>query len=251
MMTKARFRRIYAILLTVSILSAGLCLMGACLAILRSGQGFSREAVAQMFRSVAVPLYLCLGLVTMGFLLELLIPGKGERPAASRQEWLVLRRLRKRTDISRCNTGLRTRILRERAGQRLRLGILLGLGGLSCGIFLGYLLSGDRFSRQDITGAVLGCVTLAVPMLAVYLGWALVTVRKNAESCRREMELLKPLSVPEKADARADTGRNVRILRYSVLAIAVFLVIYGFCTGGAMDVLTKAVNICTECIGLG
>ncbi|MBQ9859332.1 MAG: thioredoxin [Clostridia bacterium] len=40
-------------------------------------------------------------------------------------------------------------------------------------------------------------------------------------------------------------------VRLALLAVGLFLLIYGFATGGIADVLTKAVNICTECIGLG
>ncbi|MBR6784589.1 MAG: thioredoxin [Clostridia bacterium] len=43
----------------------------------------------------------------------------------------------------------------------------------------------------------------------------------------------------------------VPALRFSVLLIALVLLIYGYILGGTADVLTKAVNICTECIGLG
>ncbi|MBO5767765.1 MAG: thioredoxin [Clostridia bacterium] len=40
-------------------------------------------------------------------------------------------------------------------------------------------------------------------------------------------------------------------MRISLLIIALFLLVYGYIIGGTADVLTKAVNICTECIGLG
>ena len=42
-----------------------------------------------------------------------------------------------------------------------------------------------------------------------------------------------------------------RIVRYSLLGIGITLLVYGFFAGGTRDVLTKAVNICTECVGLG
>jgi len=35
------------------------------------------------------------------------------------------------------------------------------------------------------------------------------------------------------------------------LIVAVGLMILGIATGGLADVLAKAINICTECIGLG
>ncbi|MBQ2981771.1 MAG: thioredoxin [Lachnospiraceae bacterium] len=40
-------------------------------------------------------------------------------------------------------------------------------------------------------------------------------------------------------------------MRIAFIIIGIGILIYGFATGGTRDVLTKAVNICTECIGLG
>ncbi len=42
-----------------------------------------------------------------------------------------------------------------------------------------------------------------------------------------------------------------KILRIVLLIAAVCLLAAGMCNGSARDVLGKAVNICTECIGLG
>ncbi len=36
-----------------------------------------------------------------------------------------------------------------------------------------------------------------------------------------------------------------------LVCLAAVLILFGFFTGGTADVLTKAVNICTECVGLG
>lgn len=43
----------------------------------------------------------------------------------------------------------------------------------------------------------------------------------------------------------------VSVLRLCLAVAAVLLVLLGVANGGAGDVLIKAVNICTECIGLG
>lgn len=45
--------------------------------------------------------------------------------------------------------------------------------------------------------------------------------------------------------------KRLRTLRLTLLAIAAALIVWGAVNGGARDVLVKAVNICTECIGLG
>ena len=41
------------------------------------------------------------------------------------------------------------------------------------------------------------------------------------------------------------------MVRYAFLAFGIAIMVYGFLSGGTVDVLTKAVNICTECVGLG
>ena len=46
-------------------------------------------------------------------------------------------------------------------------------------------------------------------------------------------------------------GRGKNILRVIVLMAAVLLIVLGIANGGLWDVLVKAINICTECIGLG
>ena len=40
-------------------------------------------------------------------------------------------------------------------------------------------------------------------------------------------------------------------LRWGILAAALILTAVGFVTGGFQDVLAKAANLCSECIGLG
>jgi len=40
-------------------------------------------------------------------------------------------------------------------------------------------------------------------------------------------------------------------VRCVLVCAAVVLLVYGYLAGGTADVLTKAINICTECVGLG
>ena len=45
--------------------------------------------------------------------------------------------------------------------------------------------------------------------------------------------------------------KHVKTIRAVVITAAVLLIIAGIANGGALDVLVKAINICTECVGLG
>ena len=54
-------------------------------------------------------------------------------------------------------------------------------------------------------------------------------------------------------DGRIDTVMSVkkRIVRLVLALLALVLIIVGLAKGQARDVLNKAINICTECLGLG
>lgn len=248
-MKKQQFRRALGIATGCGILLAALCLMGGCGYLFITQGGFSRETVAAVFSAVSLPVYLALGLAVLGFCLDIFQPRKGEKLAASRQEWLILQRLRSRTDISACAGAVRENIGKERRLQRIYGGISAGLAVIGCGAVVVFLLSADRFLREDVSGSVLGLLGVLAPCLAVNLAWGLVSGPKYAASCRREIDLLKPVAGPR--DGLMDSRKSVAAPRLVLLAAAVLLLIWGFVSGGAADVLTKAINICTECIGLG
>ncbi len=50
---------------------------------------------------------------------------------------------------------------------------------------------------------------------------------------------------------RKTKEKNLFPLQAALLAAAALLLTAGLLNGGALDVLAKAVNICSECIGLG
>ncbi len=136
-----RIRNIYKILLSVSIIIAGICLIAGCLYIYFSGNGYSRPIVADIFAKINIPIYLCLALIIGDIIWEFISP-----------------------------------------------------------------------------------------------------------------TTVKPKSFKKKIDETSDlpsADKRVKISRFVILGVAIVIIIFGFITGGYVDVLTKAVNICTECIGLG
>lgn len=143
--TKMRTLRIYSILLGVVIVIAAICLMAGCLSIYNSGdQPYSREIVAETFSKIAIPVFLCIGMIILGFVLN-------------------------------------------------------------------FLLSPVDEKKEKKT----------------------VSINKELS----EADLLE--------------AKRIRISRYCILGVAVLFLVYGLATGGIADVLAKAINICTECIGLG
>ncbi len=44
---------------------------------------------------------------------------------------------------------------------------------------------------------------------------------------------------------------SLTLLRISIFAVAILLIVLGVANGGMKDVWEKAIRICSECIGLG
>ena len=141
-----RIRKIYGIVLSCSIVAAGICLIAACYGIYRTGDHpFTREVVAAAFSGIALPVYLCLGLVILGFVLELALPAETPKRTLGKKR-------------QRCK---------------------------------------DLLSKSSLSPA------------------------------------------------------GLSLIRGVVLAAGSAFLLWGYFTGGTVDVLTKAINICTECVGLG
>lgn len=138
---KIRFRSIYKILLSISIILAGICLVIGCVSIYFAGNGYSREIVSATFSKINIPIYMCLGLVVGDAVWELISPTQKKQKA-----------FKKKVDDTKVSTT---------------------------------------------------------------------------------------------------TDNKTKITRLVILGVAITVLILGFAFGGYSDVLTKAVNICTECIGLG
>ena len=140
-----------------------------------------------------------------------------------------------------------------RAEENLRKKILYGTAAvvLVCaGLSLVFLLNRDNFTSWDLE-LVMG------QMLAHTLPWiilAFVAVIGASFLCRRsmerEMDLLKGLS-GNKAPEAPVKSFPVGYVRIALYAVALVLIVLGISNGGMRDVLIKAINICTECIGLG
>ena len=113
-----------------------------------------------------------------------------------------------------------------------------------------FLLNGSNFVSWDlevVMGEMLRHVApwAAVALLAVY-----VALRACDASFTRECEALKGQATV-KPDPMQEKPFPADVLRADLYAAAIVFIVLGVMNGGLYDVLVKAINICTECIGLG
>lgn len=251
---KKRVRLIYGILLGAAIIAAGICLMAACIQIYSSGSHpFSREAVAAHFAPISAPVYLCLAMVIGGFFLDLFLPAEPKKLSAGRQDGQILEKLQRRADLSACGEPLRGEIMALRKGRlRCRNHCAMVLA-VCAGAFLIYALNGEHFVLPDINGSMIGAMKILLPCLILSFACAVFRVYYDRRSIRREIALLKqvPTKKSEQTEEKAAPLSKEAVARYAFLLLGLSMLLYGFFAGGTADVLTKAINICTECVGLG
>ena len=131
-------------------------------------------------------------------------------------------------------------------------GILLSAMLVITGICLcvacaGIYFSGEQpFSREAVAAAfryiavpVYVCIALAVGGLILD---ALFPAESKKQGSRKKVD---------RSPAPAKQEHKLLYLRLALLGVGIAIFAYGFFAGGTADVMTKAVNICTECVGLG
>ena len=99
------------------------------------------------------------------------------------------------------------------------------------------------FTREDAGQALRRLAPLALAWLAAVAAAFIAGARAPKGGAPR-------LARRERMRGQEETKRRVW-LRAGLYALAALLTLLGALNGGLNDVLVKAVNICTECIGLG
>lgn len=253
--TIRRIRLVYGIILSAVAVVAGVCLITACLGIYLSGgeQIYTPEKVAQSFSVIAVPVYLFLALAIAGFVLDFFLPARNKKVKAEKNLAATLERLLSKRDMDSCDPALKEQILALRKNRsRDKIITLAVLAVCSIG-FLCYGCNGANFHQSEINASMAKAVVILLCCLAVPFGCALGTVYRAKNSLQKEIDLVKqiPAGAAVVAQPKKDCSKTLLYARCALLCIAVGVLLYGFFAGGTADVLTKAVNICTECVGLG
>lgn len=133
--------------------------------------------------------------------------------------------------------------------------LICALLGIACLVFpLLYLLRVERFPGEDITAEVKAAALYCLPFLLILFGGAIAFVFVKRSFLRKERDIVRALrSTGRRVEpAPAHEHKPLRpIVRIALLVIGVGLFVLGTQNGSMNEVLTKAINICTECIGLG
>ena len=87
---------------------------------------------------------------------------------------------------------------------------------------------------------------VAVCVLLILLTYLFSPPRKSAQPATRRV-----CNHKSTCSQSCKKGRTCLLIRLIFLMFSIGFIIWGVLNGGLYDVLVKAINICTECIGLG
>ena len=262
-MTKKRIHLIYSIVLSLALIVAGILFMIACARIYQGAykvndQLYSREAVAMAFAPIAIPVYIALALLIGSFLLRIFLPVENPKLSVEKQYDVILQKLLKKLDVDACDEALRRDILKQRKLRKIHTMISFSLLAVCSIVFLCYGVNINHFPLADATGSVRNAMWFFLPCLAIPFGYSVFAAYARKASVIKEIDLVKQAisqgctateskeEVPVK-----NRQKHINIARCAIICVAVGILVYGFVFGGTEDVLTKAINICTECVGLG
>jgi len=234
----------FKIILSLSIICAGLCLIYGVLCIYFIEGEYSRQIVADTFKSIAVPVYIGAGLSAI----SLFLPLVNEKSKTKISPKFKLELLNQRKDLSALTENNKIFLKKQQKNRKL-IQILEALViAVSIVAFLIYGLNGNNYTK-DINASVINAMYVLLPcLLAVFITTAICESFKD-KSYKAETDILIKLPSLKTEPSKAD--KKLLVIRCIILLAAILMLVLGLATGGVYDVLTKAVNICTECIGLG
>ena len=261
----SRLRRVISTVTSVLTLTVGVLFIAACCYLNGLGQSpFTYENIASVFAAIAVPVFVTLAVIVIGFIFNLVFPAAEPRVRAERDVRAILHRLRSQRDESALSTADAVAVNKER---RLRRGLLaaniaLFVVGILLGVIIGAIIPFSEVIR-DVKVDYNGLTVRAVLVLAAFLLparlLAVVRVFTDERSMERELSLVRSLPTrdpktpdnPTPCYFKAHERELLLGVRIALVGVAVVYIILGIGNGGMADVLEKAIKICTECIGLG
>ena len=229
---------------------------------------YSREIVGKHLMNILVPCILWIVAVIAGYVLSVIFPyTEGKKKPASTAH-TALNRLKKRIPQGTSEEFLtekknynRLEILRIAAWS-----VSAVFAALSAVIVIVYLANPNHFPAVDFNAEVIAMVKNILPWICVsfvlFIGATLFehfSAKYELESVKKLLVLGKGAPVVQSAllakkDAALAAASKPVVrngVRIAVFIVAVSFIVVGLLDGGWSETLSKAIAICTECIGLG
>ncbi|MGN1373146.1 MAG: CD1871A family CXXC motif-containing protein [Candidatus Coproplasma sp.] len=264
-------RLFYGIFLGVFTVVVGALFAWQVLSILNSSaepilerKPFSREIVLAALSKIDLFFWLWVGAVVVGFVLWEVFPltEKARKIHPDLQYARLIDRL-----PATAPEGLEAEYASVKDSQRLAFAVKIAgyvLAAIAVLTTIIYLCIPSNFNNKEVTLEILDMAKVVVPVfvasaLLYSIGATLVkySVKNTLPALQKVTRGVKQgenagtLTLCGKVESFFDNKTVLLVIRISLAVIGVALVIWGSLNGNMQAVFIKAINICTECIGLG
>ena len=268
----------YGITLSAMTVITGALFIWQTLEIYYSGgnRPFTAEIVSERLSRISPAFWIWIAMIVIGFVLWEVFTVPAKR-VPLKDNGYALSRLKKRVPSKVGESGLAslTAVKREEL-INLILKIVAGalcLAGIAYGI--AYLATTANFPKTDVTAEMVNMVSHLAPCafaaLLILCGltfWLSLSAKRQLPHVK---QLIASVKIDEKSGAEAvyatenatvagiyAAGKRfinnktcILVVRIVLAVLAVTFIILGIVNGNMRAILIKAINICTECIGLG
>lgn len=220
---------------------------------------YTVERVASRLTRIGPAFWLWIALIAVNFVIWEVFPVAPKKTAWKDPRY-ALKRVEKRIPADVAEDKRASLDYLEREGRKVKLLWLccgaVCLAGIIYGIV--YLSVPSHFPYTDVTGEILNMVKNLLPCAFAAFAVACAVAVYEGISAKKQLPHAKNLAIGGKPAAVNGKVYTVLHNKYFILGlrigigcIAVAFIIAGALNGNMTNILIKAINICSECIGLG
>ena len=254
---KKKVRLIGGIALSVMLVVTGVLCAVACVSIYNIGdRPFTPENISAAFSNVAPFAYITIAAVIAFVIWTLIYPEEAAKPRAIKDKQITLSMLSARLNADAADKEILAEIEKEKklcSTVNLVAALISLVSALPAII---YTLNFANFD-MDYNAAVVAACLWVLPCSFIVMGVCIARGYIVSASAERQITLVKSAIAKSSAtkpnvQSKPETDKRITLgIRAAIAAIAIVFIVIGIFNGGMADVLYKAINICTECIGLG
>lgn len=282
-----RLHLIYGIVLGAVLCVTGAMAIAMCVDIYNIGPSpFTRQSVGEHFAKIAPLVYILIALVIGGGILSVALPPVHKKLKGDVDPRITLYKLSQRLEYS--DKEADAKIEKQRI---LRLAMVIVSAILVVGasvLSIVYTVKNYDASSTDINKEVIKTAFAVLRYFLPVLAYVIVTAYVCKHSVKKELDIVKAQLALQSKKSKSESvskeseiapegyegtftrltrdldaaARNQRkpskikslvsfIITGALIVTAIVFIILGVSNGGMADVVTKAINICTECIGMG
>lgn len=264
----------YGIVIAAITVLTGLLFIFECADIYYSGiesggDIFSYEIVGQRMKLLLIPTVIWVVSIIVGYTISTIIPRTNFEKKRRTDKSASVKLLKSKLPICTNEEYIQEhKKLRKIEISRIVVWSVCSAFALASSISsIVYLTNLSHFIGLDVNNEILTMLRHVLPWIIVAFVLCIGAVIFECVIASKELSIVKSLYVlgqdgTTKAETKVKSVLGkigvffnskifIHVVRLVVISLAIIFIVLGVINGGKDDVLMKAINICTECIGLG